>query len=142
MIEIYRDKGNRQETHYKVCNYEFYQGTEMDESNSRVTENKQSTDTNKNEKNDKNEKNNKDNIGAKANRFAPPTLEEVTAYCKERSNGIDGQHFIDFYTAKNWMIGKNKMKDWKAAVRTWERKECGVSCGFKYNDNYREDDSL
>lgn len=53
--------------------------------------------------------------------FTPPTLEEVSQYCEERHNGIDAQHFIDFYQAKGWMIGKNKMKDWKASVRTWER---------------------
>ena len=59
--------------------------------------------------------------GGKAKRFIPPTVEEVEAYCSERGNGIDAQSFIDFYESKGWMIGKNKMKDWKAAVRTWER---------------------
>lgn len=53
-------------------------------------------------------------------RFSPPSLEEVAAYCEERKNGIDPQAFIDFYSAKNWMIGKNKMKDYKACIRTWE----------------------
>ena len=53
-------------------------------------------------------------------RFCPPTVEQVAAYCEERKNGIDPQRFCDFYSAKNWMIGKTKMKDWKAAVRTWE----------------------
>jgi len=56
----------------------------------------------------------------KPHRFTPPTLEEVAAYCKERNNGVDPQKWYDFYSAKGWMIGKNKMKDWKAAVRTWE----------------------
>lgn len=56
-------------------------------------------------------------------RFAPPTLEEVTAYCRERGNRVDPQKFIDFYESKGWMIGKNKMKSWQAAVRTWERRE-------------------
>ena len=56
-------------------------------------------------------------------RFAPPTIEEVTAYCRERGNKVDPQKFVDFYTMKGWMVGKNKMKDWKAAVRTWERSE-------------------
>ena len=55
--------------------------------------------------------------------FSPPSLTEVKSYCSERGNNIDPQGFIDFYEAKGWMIGKNKMKDWKAAVRTWERKE-------------------
>jgi len=52
--------------------------------------------------------------------FAVPDLFEVEAYCKERGNCLDAQKFIDFYTSKGWMIGKNRMKDWKAAVRTWE----------------------
>lgn len=59
--------------------------------------------------------------GEKAKRFIPPTVEEVESYCSERGNGIYAQSFIDFYESKGWMIGKNKMKDWKAAVRTWER---------------------
>lgn len=53
--------------------------------------------------------------------FTPPSVEEVTAYCTERHNGINASDFVDFYTGKGWMIGKNKMVDWKAAVRTWER---------------------
>ena len=59
----------------------------------------------------------------KPSRFSPPTLEEVTQYCHERKNHIDPEYFIDFYTSKNWMVGKNKMKDWKAAVRNWERRD-------------------
>lgn len=58
-------------------------------------------------------------------RFTPPSVKEVSEYCLSRNNGIDAQSFIDFYKSKGWMIGKNKMKDWKAAIRTWEssRKE-------------------
>lgn len=54
-------------------------------------------------------------------RFAPPTLEEVQAYCTERNNNIDAQRFIDYYTSNGWKVGKNPMKDWKATVRNWER---------------------
>lgn len=54
-------------------------------------------------------------------RFQPPTEEEVAAYCQERGNGIDPAAFIDHYAANGWMAGRVKMKDWKAAVRTWER---------------------
>lgn len=54
-------------------------------------------------------------------RFVPPTPEEISTYCRERNNGIDGSEFCDFYTSKGWKVGKNPMKDWKAAVRTWER---------------------
>jgi hypothetical protein len=53
--------------------------------------------------------------------FIPPTLEEVQAYCKERNKGVDPIKWHDFYAAKGWYVGKNKMKDWKAAVRTWEK---------------------
>ena len=54
-------------------------------------------------------------------RFTPPAREEVQAYCVERKNNVDVERFIDYYTSNGWMVGKNKMKDWKAAVRTWER---------------------
>jgi len=54
-------------------------------------------------------------------RFAPPTLDEVRAYCQERGNAVDPVRFIDYYTSNGWHVGKNPMKDWKAAVRTWER---------------------
>lgn len=58
-----------------------------------------------------------------AHRFSPPTPEEVEAYCRERGNGISGEAFCDVYTSKGWMIGKTPMKDWKAAVRTWEQRD-------------------
>lgn len=54
-------------------------------------------------------------------RFTKPTVDEVRAYCEQRNNGIDPVRFVNFYESKDWMIGKNKMKDWKAAVRTWEQ---------------------
>ena len=54
-------------------------------------------------------------------RFSPPSLEEVTAYCKERNNNVDPERFVDYYTSNGWMVGRQKMKDWKAAVRTWEK---------------------
>lgn len=57
----------------------------------------------------------------KRKRFTPPTREEVQAYCIERNNNVDANRFIDYYTSNGWFVGKNKMKDWKAAVRTWER---------------------
>lgn len=63
---------------------------------------------------------NKDN-GEKRKRFTPPTLEEVQAYCSERKNNVNAERFIDYYTSNGWYVGKNKMKDWKAAVRTWEK---------------------
>ncbi len=54
-------------------------------------------------------------------RFSPPTIEEVTVYCRERGNRVDPQRFVDFYASKGWKVGHQPMTDWKAAVRTWER---------------------
>jgi uncharacterized protein YdaU (DUF1376 family) len=59
--------------------------------------------------------------GTKAKRFMPPTLEQIRFYCNERLNNVDANKFIDHYTSNGWLVGKNKMKDWKAAVRTWEK---------------------
>ena len=60
-------------------------------------------------------------------RFIPPALDEVRTYCRERNNRVDPEAFINFYESKGWMVGKNKMKDWKAAVRTWEKGSKGNS---------------
>ena len=62
----------------------------------------------------------------KATRFVRPTVQEVADYCRERGNQVDAQRFVDYYTANGWRVGKNPMKDWKAAVRTWEKQD-GVS---------------
>ena len=57
-------------------------------------------------------------------RFTPPTLDDVTAYCRERNNNIDPQHFLDYYQRQNWRLANGvHMADWKAAVRTWERRD-------------------
>lgn len=53
--------------------------------------------------------------------FSKPSLEEVRAYCQERGQGIDAEAWLDHYEANGWLVGKSHMKDWKAAVRTWER---------------------
>lgn len=65
------------------------------------------------------------NSPPKGKRFTPPTVEEVKAYCLERKNGLDAQAFVDFYSSKGWKVGNNPMKDWKAAVRTWENRRKG-----------------
>lgn len=81
------------------------------------TEDRHGSATNKNIKNEKN-----NNIYINNNRaFQKPSLEEVKAYCLERNNNVDPEAFVNFYESKGWMVGKNKMKDWKAAVRTWEK---------------------
>lgn len=80
-----------------------------------VTDTVSDTDTVTDKKSNKSNKSNKI--------FTPPTVEEVRRYCQERNNKVDPEGFIDFYESKGWFIGKNKMKDWKAAVRNWERSE-------------------
>lgn len=64
----------------------------------------------------------KDKDMGNAKRFTPPSVDEVRAYCVERNNGIDPEHFIDYYAARNWELSKGrKVKDWRACIRTWER---------------------
>ncbi len=64
-------------------------------------------------------------------RFVRPTLDEVKQYCVERHNSVDAQRFMDFYASKGWLVGNQPMKDWKAAVRTWEQRENNPSGGAK-----------
>lgn len=80
---------------------------------------KSSKDEDKDKDKDKDE--DKKGNGAREARFTPPSVEEVAAYCQERGNGVDAARFVDFYSSKGWMVGKSRMKDWKAAVRNWER---------------------
>lgn len=56
-------------------------------------------------------------------RFVPPTVHDVRAYCNKTGRHIDADYFVDFYTSKGWKVGKNPMKDWKAAVRTWAKRD-------------------
>ena len=83
----------------------------------------------------------KENIKEKPKkRFTPPSREEVQAYCQERGNNVDADRFIDFYTSKGWMVGKNPMKDWKACVRTWEKRSDVGANGVKLSSE--KDDIL
>ena len=72
----------------------------------------------------------------KRKRFEKPTLSEIKAYCIERGNKVDAQHFFDYYESNGWKVGKNSMKNWQAAVRTWERSEYRKSNSKK---NSKED---
>ena len=87
-----------------------------------------------------NKENNKQNN--KVYRFVPPTVEEVAAYCMERNNGIDAEAFIDFYSSKGWKVGNNKMQDWKASVRTWERRRKQTGTGYKKQTKAEELDGF
>jgi hypothetical protein len=116
-------QSHSQHTVFTVVNYESYQGDDTQDSTvvaSQSHANDTRVTSNKNDKNDKNDK----KVGAK--RFAPPTLSEAIEYFGDRAKakGIlishsEPEKFIDFYESKNWYVGKNKMKDWKAAIRNW-----------------------
>ena len=67
-------------------------------------------------------------------RLIPPTLEEVRAYAAQRGDLLDPEAFMDYYTANGWKVGRNPMKDWKAAVRTWARKERAHGTGIRNTD--------
>ena len=79
----------------------------------------------KNIKNEKKEKNTN-------KRFTPPTPEQVTEYCQSRGNGIKGDRFVDWYATRGWKVGSAQMKDWKAAIRTWEQRK---------RDSVKDDDN-
>jgi len=91
-----------------ICKYECYQ-QENEPTNTQLTNEQQTTNkqltTNKNDKNEK--------------KFIIPTFNDVLEYCMQNNLDVDGVKFINFYESKGWMVGKNKMKDWKAAIRTW-----------------------
>ena len=74
----------------------------------------------------------------KRKRFVPPTLSEVSDYCKERNNSVDPERFIDYYESNGWKVGKNPMKDWKAAVRTWERSSYKKQSSDDWLSKWRE----
>ena len=71
----------------------------------------------------------------KKEKFTPPTVDEVREYCIERGNNIDAEAFCDWYESVNWFVGKNKMKDWRAAVRTWERKDRNQNNNYNSYNN-------
>tara|TARA_R110002020_G_scaffold2243_1_gene10481 strand:- start:777 stop:1412 length:636 start_codon:yes stop_codon:yes gene_type:complete len=70
--------------------------------------------------------------------FKKPNVLEIKDYCLERNNNIDAESFFDFYESKNWFVGKNKMKDWKASIRTWERRNKDQSNKSKINTQISE----
>lgn len=71
-----------------------------------------------------------------AKRFTPPKVEEVQAYCQERGNNVDAERFVDFYASKGWKVGNSSMKDWKASVRTWEKRDSENKPKQKAPSNY------
>lgn len=128
-----------------IVNYGFYQdmGTTKRTTKGSTTPQPlpQPLPTNNNDNNDNNDKQKRRGTPS----FEKPSLKEVRDYCKERNNHVDPQLFINFYESNGWMVGKNKMKDWKAAVRTWEQrifefkaKDSKRQYEFEQNTNYAE----
>ena len=103
--------------------------SEANESNAKQNEANESKSNHKKEKEKEIEKDIEKESSSKeeqkkdAPRMARPTVEEVSAYCRERGNTVDAQHFVDFYQSKGWKVGTQPMKDWRACVRTWEQRE-------------------
>lgn len=138
-------------TRITICNYDTYQGstqnvhesytnnthisdcyseTCVDDLHNSQTQNQHKPNANRTmsatNNNDKKEKNvNNDNNRDKAEtakRFTPPSIDEVQSYVSEKNYSVDAESFVAFYQSKNWFVGKNKMKDWHAAVVTWEKR--------------------
>lgn len=103
-------------TRLTICKYDTYQNKQHDanmESNTQPTCNQHATN------------NKRSNVSkeSKVKKFTPPSVEDVEKYISERGkiDPSEAERFCDFYASKGWMVGKNKMKDWKAAVRNWEK---------------------
>lgn len=118
-------KATTHRTVITIENYAIYNDVPTAKDTTEVTTNAQQGYQQGNSKgNTTNNINNINNTNNNNNRrFTPPNVEEVAAYCQERGNSISPEAFMDYYSSKGWMIGKNKMKDWKAAVRNWERRQ-------------------
>lgn len=111
-----------------ITNWHIYQDGEQrieQQVNNDRTTSEQRVNTPEELKNYKNDKNVR-----KERRFTPPSVDEVASYCRlERNNNINANTFVDFYSAKGWKVGNQPMKDWRAAVRTWEKRHRNDSHG-------------
>lgn len=107
----------------KTYGYEDEKPVVTESENHRLSDEKPNVNVNENVNVKENDKKKDTNV-SKEKRFAPPTPENVSEYCREMGyTHVDADRFVDFYSAKGWMVGKSKMKDWKAAVRNWERQD-------------------
>jgi hypothetical protein len=100
-------KTNSQGTVIEVVNYEKYQLQSSEMTNEGPTSDQQVTSNKKDKK--------------ERSVFMPPSFAEILEYCAQNSIQVDANKFINFYESKGWMVGKNKMKDWKAAIRNWSK---------------------
>lgn len=111
---------NHQFTIITINKYNDYQ-IDNTQDNKRITNEQHTNNTNRIKEIKEIKKiNNKESIKKV---FTKPTLQEITDYCLERNNNVDAERFYNFYESKDWYVGKNKMKDWKACVRTWEQRD-------------------
>lgn len=106
----------------KTYGYEDEKPVVIESENYRLSDEKPNVNVNENVNVKENDKKKDTNV-SKEKRFAPPTPEDVREYCREKGLNVDADRFVDFYESKNWYVGKNKMKDWKAAVRNWARSQ-------------------
>lgn len=129
MIEQVKSLGKNKPTLYRVRNYDVYNMASETLINKGIgdipTQSLPSGDQVRTKSQPLKKKDKKDKIDNNVNKenTIPPPIEDVKAYCKERGNNVDVDRWFDFYISKGWLIGKNKMKDWKAAVRTWEKSD-------------------
>jgi hypothetical protein len=100
-------KTNSQGTVIEVVNYEKYQLQSSEMTNEGPTSDQQVTSNKKDKK--------------ERSIFIPPNFNEILEYCMQNNVEVDANKFINFYESKGWMVGKNKMKDWKAAIRNWSK---------------------
>lgn len=115
---------NNQNTTVTICNWEVYQfpNDQLRTTNEQRMNNERTTDEQRADslQLDKENKGKKEK-GNKGSRFRAPSVDEVRSYCHERGNSVDPERFVSYYESNGWKVGRNPMKDWKAAVRTWER---------------------
>ena len=104
-----------------VVNYEKFQ-SDADEPTSNLTSNQPATNQQLTTTEEEKEERERKKV---RKRFSPPSVDEVSAYCQERGNTVDAQTFCNFYASKGWRVGSQPMRDWKAAVRTWEKRDGG-----------------
>lgn len=132
------NESNRKCRIITIVKYDEYQKVTNDLTEE-LTSNQQTTNkqlTNSQQHHNKNNKNNKGinnntltGVGPRAQRFVPPTVEEVVAFCEEAGITIDAERFVGYYESIGWKVGRNPMKDWKAAARSWaqrDRKDSGT----------------
>ena len=111
----YREGVGRQAGRYLIVKFDTQQGTQVDTQQ----DTQQGTQVRPLNKLNQTKLNSKEKDSKK--KFTPPTVEEVRAYCLERKNSVDAEKFVNYYSSNGWMVGRNRMKDWKASVRTWEK---------------------